>query len=298
MPVNTPALGVVAGLEAVAAWREAAERQFGPEAERLRAEISRLKLRLAEAEAALAAAEAPDLSEEDDARTRAAVWSGLSVDRAALEARGAQLAGARADRARALATESDPALRAELDDLGATLAGAGAGLPDAWERAIEQRRAQVQARIDALHPMAEAALEEAPPGDTLAVAAVMSLEPSAGPPTALAVVLPVPVTVWSDWRAHGDDLCARLAWRVVAVLAESLRDVGAEDAPMRFTDRGGLLAIQVWLADNDVQGDLRGALAAGLDALNDDARELRAAAIELYGAWLEPAVLEGGPHAA
>lgn len=294
--MNAAALGVVAGLEAVAAWREAAEREAGPEVERIRAEIARLKRRLAEAEAALAAAEAPDLSAEEDARTRAAVWSGLAVDRAALEARGARLAAARAARARALAAEADPALRAELEDLDRTLASAGDGLPAAFERAIAQRRAEVHSRLAALHPVAEASLEDLPL-PTLPVAAVMSLEPAVGPPTALALVLPVPATVWSDWRRHGDDLPARLSWRVVAVLAEALRDVGAEDAPVRFADRGGLLAVQVWLADNDVRGDLRDVLAAGIDALNDGARELRAAGIELYGAWLEPAVLEGGPDA-
>lgn len=126
------------------------------------------------------------------------------------------------------------------------------------------------------------------------IAVLAAIEPESGPPRALALVLPVHATVHSDWESHGDDLQARLAWRVVAALAGALKASGAGDAPVRFDRHEDCLALQVWLGDTPADPAVRERLSAAFEDLHAEAEELKLAGLDLFLAWIEPALLTGG----
>jgi hypothetical protein len=371
-PEEGPRPGVVAGLEAVAAWRVDAEAAIGPDAGELRVGLSRALGDQSQAEAALSQAEAAvmaaesararaaqelaratahrgqaamaldrakqrvldleppqragtgdpqALNQEEDRRTRVAIQQGMQVDRALLVARGELVTRALQTRALQMAgiggrpgivgasngdgrprgwagdrsavgfAESDDGAFSELgayDALGVETGHLSPGI----QRAIARRQQGAAAK---LLPHLLAAEADADPIDAelAPVAVVASLEPITGPPTALQLLLPVPATVWSDPARHGDSLVARLAWRIVAALAVALRDCDADDAPIRFASDNDNLSIQVWLADAEVRGDVKDALSAGFDRINEESGELRAANVELYVAWLDPDMIVG-----
>ena len=136
----------------------------------------------------------------------------------------------------------------------------------------------------------------AAPDETMhEIAVLAAIEPEAGPPSALALVLPVHATVHTDWRTHGDDLQARLAWRVVGAVAEVLEASGAGDAPLRFDRFEDCLALQVWLGDHPTDPEVRGRLSAAFEALHSAAEELEDARLDLFLAWVEPSLLTRRP---
>lgn len=287
--VSAAAPGVVEGLGSIAEWRASAEDAFAAERERLEGALREARARLVEAErdverleqaSRLAESSSQQLDHEETQRIRDVVSSGLMVDAALLTTRSAALRRAVHRRA--------------LDAAG--LSAAEAGPLDGLD--LERATPTVSGDPGADHaarllPHLLAAEREPDVLDVplAAIAAVASLELEDGLPTAMAVVLPVPWTVYSEPSRHADDLCARLAWRVVAALGVALRDVGAADAPVRPVSDGGRLSFQVWLADTELLGSVKDALTAGIDRIHEDAHELRAAGLELYIAWLDPEIL-------
>jgi hypothetical protein len=296
--------GVVAGLDAVAAWRSTVERDVVAEKGRVEEDLASVRARYAEARHALEAAEQQArrvdarlarIDAEETRRTREAIRAGLTADRGRVVERGRQYAVAlrrRALEAAGVSGEAAPDLSA-VGSLRASPAEM-AQLSPAVQRALaEQTRG-----AERLLPYLLAAEADADPigAAPAPIAVVASLEPGSGPPQALELVLPVPFTTYTDPGAHGAALPARLAWRVIAALSLALRDLGAEAAPVRYVDEGGNLAVQVWLGDSALRGDVKDALSAGFDRIHEEAGELRAANLELYVAWLDPEILaEEGP---
>jgi hypothetical protein len=163
-------------------------------------------------------------------------------------------------------------------------------------RAVAQRASQLRRRLRPYLLEAESELEGLDT-ERHEIAVLAALEPAQGPPSALGLVLPVPADVHAEWRRHGDDLSARLAWRVFAALSVALRDCGAADAPVRVDRLHGCLSLQVWLGDSDVQPGLKDSLAAGFDQIHKQAGELRRANLELFLAWVDASILkDGGPE--
>ena len=296
--VTAERLGVVAGLGAVAEWRSAAEDALSADRERLAGALQDARSRLEEAEREVERLEQASgqadsgsrhLDEQETQLIKDAVCSGLAVDTALLSMRSDALR--RAVHRRALdaaglsAVEAGPLGGLELER--AALADSAHWGADEAARLLPHLLAAER----------EPRLLDAP---TAPIAAVASIEIEDGLPTAMAVLLPVPWTVYTDPSRHGDDLCARLAWRVTAALGVALRDVGAADAPVRPVSDGGRLSFQVWLADTELVGSVKEALSEGIDQIHEDAHELRSAGLELYIAWLDPEILatpEDADHA-
>ena len=291
--------GVVDGLGAVAAWRTGVEQEIGEQGERLDAALRTARERLREAEQALddlerqrdtLSAKAAGLDAEETLRTREAVHSGLAVDEALIVLRSDALR--RALHRQALAAAGLSALEAgNLDDLDRVVHRARPS-----EGRTQGRRGPGLAVAERLLPGLLAAEQSTfslgAPAEAVAVVASMEFEQ--GVPTALELVLPLPWSVYAEPARHGDDLCARLAWRMVAALGGALRDVGAADAAVRPVSESGRLALQVWLADTDLSGSIKTALSEGFDRVHEQANELRAANLDLYLAWLDPDIL-GAP---
>jgi hypothetical protein len=304
-PVSRKRQGVVAGLEAVGTWRATVERDVMQEHERITGALDEARARLRDAERTIEELEGQRrrvdarisrIDAEETRRTREATRAGLASDEALVAERAAAVQRAFRERALEAAgvSAADVGSLEGLDEFDAIDADA-ADLSPALRRAL-QDRARHAAR---LLPHLLAAEVDADPIDASpeAVAAVASMELDDGLPTALELVLPLPWSVYADPGRHGDDLSARLAWRVVAALGVALRDVGAADAPVRPASEGGRLALQVWLADADVSGSIKDALSAGFDRIHEESGELRAANLELYVAWLDPEIL-GEPEEA
>jgi hypothetical protein len=122
---------------------------------------------------------------------------------------------------------------------------------------------------------------------------LVSSDPPFGRPEALVLVAPVPWAVYTEGSARAEDLCTRLAYRLVGALHGLLAEVGAQRAPVRFLDVEGCLAVQAWLGDHPVAGDLREQALAAIAAAVDGADELTAAAVDVYAAWLAPELVAG-----
>lgn len=290
---------MVEGLEAVGTWRATVERDVVQEHQRVSEALGTAQARLRDAERTVAELEGQlrrvdarvaRIDAEETRRTRDAIRGGLSHDESVVTARAEAVRAAFRERALAAAGvgAAEAASLGALDELGA-LGAASPDLPPAVRRALRDR----ERHAARLLPHLLAVETDADPIDhpAAAVAAVASMELDAGLPAALELVLPLPWAVYADPSRHGDDLCARLAWRVVAALAVALRDVGASAAPIRYASEGGRLAVQVWLGDTDVQGSVKDALSAGFDRIHEESGELRAANLELYVAWLDPEIL-------
>lgn len=290
---------MVAGLDAVAAWRSTVERDVMAEKGEVDEEHAAARARLDEARRAFDAIDAQAkrvearlarIDAEETRRTRDAIRAGLRADQARVVDRGRRFAKALRVRAMALAGVAGDA----GVDFGAS-SGVGASPAELARLAPAVRRALAEQNRgrERLLPYLLAAEADADPIDVepAPIAVVASLEPGHGPPTALEFVFPVPYSTYSDPSRHGDSLAARLAWRVIAALSLALREVGAEAAPVRYVDEDGNLAVQVWLRDSRLRGDLKDALSAGFDRIHEEAGELRAAQLELYVAWLDPEIL-------
>jgi hypothetical protein len=299
-PVSRKPQGVVAGLEAVGTWRATVERDVLQEHSRVIAALDEAHVRLRDAERTVAELEGQRrrvdarvsrIDAEETRRTRDAIRRGLAHDEALVVRRADDVRQAFRERVFEAAGvgAAEAASLGALDELGA-LGAADPDLPPAVRRALQDR----DRHASRLLPHVLSVETDADPIDApaAAVAAVASMELDEGLPTALELVLPLPWSVYADPGSHGDDLCSRLAWRVVAALGVALRDVGAADAPVRYASEGGRLAVQVWLGDADVVGSVKDALSAGFDRIHEESGELRAANVELYVAWLDPEILE------
>jgi len=290
-PADDPGPVSAAEIESLRRTRDELERRV----RELDAQIHRL-----EADARAAVEAPPRSPEEEDRALRRAVREGFKVDVAEVSARSERLASAVQARARRLVQAGDDAeLQRRLGEAQelAHLDRLHAEAPNGRvARAVAQRANQLRRRLRPYLLEAESEIE-ALDAESHEIAVLAALEPAEGPPTALGLVLPVPADVHGEWRRHGDDLSARLAWRVLAVLAVALRDCGAADAPVRVDRFAGCLSLQVWLGDSDVQPGLKDALIAGFDQIHEQAGELRRANLELFLAWVDASILtDGGPE--
>jgi type IV pilus biogenesis protein CpaD/CtpE len=64
--------------------------------------------------------------------------------------------------------------------------------------------------------------------------------------------------------------------------------VGAADAPIQYAEYENALAIQVWLGDSKIQGNLRPVLEDLFDEMNSNSAEFEAGRISIGLVWLDP----------
>ncbi|MCK6507579.1 hypothetical protein L6R53_30145 [Myxococcota bacterium] len=302
--LNLPRL--VQALEEVARWREdqeslarARRAEIEAERERLLADVRELERQIQTLSdlADHVDQELAELPGRETRKTRQAVDVGIDAEAEVVMRRDAILSAAtkrRDDRVAELLGQPDVARLLEEFEQFQEAESTLNLLPEGYRKAILAHHETVKAR---LQPVVDAAQATLPPheGARESVTVVASVNPDHGaPPEVLAVLLPVPFAVHEAWTERPEDLASLLAYRVVGALGATLRAVGAPDAPMQFVDYRGHLAIQVWLGDEQVDGDLREEFGAQVDRMREQASELAAVGLDLYTAWLDPAVVTAG----
>jgi hypothetical protein len=221
-------------------------------------------------------------------RKRSCVRQAMIQDRGLLEERAARLSDAWARR--------DADLGHGLDDVA--LLSAVRQYVELQESAASGEAVEVEAQLApsarrVLEPYLDAAALPPPRLDLapVGVAVLVSADPPVGPSEALVMVLPVPWAVYAEGTLRAEDLCTHLAYRLVAALYSLLGAMGAAQAPVRFAELQGCLAVQVWLGDHAVEEDLRDRVLEAISAAVEEAPELEAAGVEVFAVWLTPDLL-------
>jgi hypothetical protein len=78
---------------------------------------------------------------------------------------------------------------------------------------------------------------------------------------------------------------------MVAAVTVLVAELGAPEAPLRYADLQGSLALQVWLGDHLIEGDLRERALERIGGAAEVGVELEAAGVEVYALWLAPELL-------
>ena len=126
----------------------------------------------------------------------------------------------------------------------------------------------------------------------IAVAVMGSVDaPDGGSPEALAIIVPVPFETCSKWSERAEDLASLIAYRVIGAVGRMLQEVGAADAPLQYAEYENALAIQVWLGDSKVDGNVQRMLDDQLDEINGKAAEFEASKLRVQMVWVEPEVV-------
>jgi hypothetical protein len=300
-PTGSATPRLLAALEAISDWREAQEEEAATQLAEVDAEEARLRTAIAELEKQIGALDGlrseirgrvTSLDREEIVQSHGALVDALNQDRELIERRSDLLQQAKeAATHRAEALLDDPDLADAVREfegfqkMTATLST----LPPSYRKAIEDHHVAVKRRLQPLLDLIEGPVQKLDePMEPVSI--VASVEPMEGPPQALALVVPVAADVYNTWPEHDDDLCAQLAYRVVAAAAQMAAAVGAPDAPISYRPFEGSLVVQIWLGDHEVEGDLR-ELATGMLDVHDQAPAFASARLEFYALWLPPDVL-------
>ncbi len=302
MSGNPQRPAVIAELEEIAEWKARADAEFGASVAEVDHEENAARRQIEEAQRQLVAlatlrAELRDkhtqVGLESERRERVAIRQGLANDRQVIEARASLLAEAIAEREAALQAQlQDPEIASAVEEYEkfVEIEASLAALPQSYRRAILDHHDKVRRRLEPVI----AASNAGPPNlglDPVGVGVLFSVDAPAGTPEALVAVLPVPSAVSRDWAERKEDLCSLFAYRVVAAVSRLLAAIGAGSAPIQYSDLHGCLAIQVWLGECAVQGDINERALEEIGAVREEAEELTAAGIELYGLWVRPTML-------
>lgn len=300
---QVPVLSVpqlVVSLEIVARWREETEedirKQIGEideEEQRLQTSIEELtrQLKAVSAMREEVSARLGQLDDEETERARDTLLSGLEQESALLDERAAIYDEAVTTRKAAIdAMMSDPEVAAlveefkQFEEAEPTLEL----LPAGYRKAVQAHHDEVKAR---LQPVMAAANAEPDPiqAEQAGFTVVASLDPPEGTPEALAIIVPVSFDTYAHWSERPEDLQSLIAYRMVGLVANVLREVGAADAPIQYAPYEGKLAIHVWrLAEAELVADLKETLQRHVQSLKDEAGELSTARLEPHLVWLSP----------
>ena len=164
-------------------------------------------------------------------------------------------------------------------------------LPKTYKQAILAHHGTVKKELAPVFD-AMAAEIEAVDAQGIGVAIVGSIDVQDGaPPEALAVIIPTPLETCSKWSERAEDLASLIAYRVVGCVGKMLQEVGAADAPLQYAEYENALAIQVWLGDSEVKGNLTRVLDDLIDEVNGKSAEFEAGRLRLQMVWVEPEVV-------
>jgi len=295
--LNVPQL--VVSLEMVERWREETETDLKRQIREIDDDLDQISAKIAELQRQTTAITAlreemqgrlDGLDDEQISRTRDTVLSGLETEAPLLDERASLWRSAVGDQAAALERLlQDPAVSGLVEEYKqfAELEPTLDMLPAGYRKVLLAHHEEVKAQ---LRPFIEAAqasppvLEVVDQGFTL----IASLDPQEGTPEALAVIVPVPFETYSRWSERSEDLHALIAYRVVGALAALLSEVGASEAPLQYAPYEDKLAIQVWLGDSEVQGDIKSALERQVSRLKAGSTELQVCRLDPYLVWLSP----------
>lgn len=223
-----------------------------------------------------------------------AVRTGLLADRARVVRRSEQAQAALQEReARVVHEMRAPevvAALAEFERFQAEVESTLDAMPTAYRRAILETH---ERNLRRLEPYARALNAAGPKldADVQAVGVVACASPADGRTEALVIVLPVPFAVYREWASREEDLVSQFAYRMVAAAFRLVAAIGAGDAPVEYFEVHECLALQVWLGDHTVTGDVREQALEHIARGYESGPELANAAIEVYGVWLRPELL-------
>jgi hypothetical protein len=295
--LNVPQL--VVSLEMVERWREETEADLNRQIREIDDETDQINAKIAELQRQITAISAlreetqsrlGGLDDEQISRTRDTVLSGLETEGPLLDERAALWRAAVSDQEAAMdRLLQDPSVASLVEEYKqfAELEPTLDMLPAGYRKALLAHHEEVKAQLKPFIEAAQASpptLDVADQGFTL----IASLDPQEGTPEALAVIVPVPFETYSRWSERSEDLHALIAYRVVGALASLLSEVGASEAPLQYAPYEDKLAIQVWLGDSEVQGDIKTALERQVSRLKASSTELQVCRLDPYLVWLSP----------
>lgn len=223
-----------------------------------------------------------------------AVRTGLLADRARLLRRSEEALAALRERDAGVVQQMRApevvAALGEFERFQAEVESTLDGMPAAYRRAILETH---ERNVRRLEPYARALNAPGPKLDAevQAVGVVACASPADGRPEAVVIVLPVPFAVYREWASREEDLASQFAYRMVAATFRLMAAIGAADAPVEYFEVHECLALQVWLGDHAVTGDVREQALEHIARGYESGPELSNAAIEVYGVWLRPELL-------
>ncbi|GEM_PF-1077719 len=223
-----------------------------------------------------------------------AVLASLHADQELLSTRAADLGQARSRMLRQLeeSLTQDPELHEMVQEYErfCEVETQLENLPESYRKAILQHHDTVRRRLEPVMRTAEGA-DAAIDDPVQTVSVVLSADPEDGDPTALVMLVPIPVDVHTRWRERPEDLASELTYRLYAAACAVSAKVGVPDAPISCRPFEGHLAIQVWFGSGSVAGNVRQEVEAELADLRKNAAELRSAKLELAATWVPPEAL-------
>jgi hypothetical protein len=292
-------------LEDIDRWRRESDAECDREHGEITDEQDRLRREIAEREQRLDAlahrkaeveSHKAGLSGEQLRRQRESSLKNLAGDRGVVAARGSLFGDAVKARERKVmelieSPEFNKLVKEyeEYQEVEVTLAT----LPESYAKAIQAHHANVTKELIPVFDAMAADVEEIDAAG-VAVAVVASVDAQNGSPEALAVIIPVPFETCSKWTERAEDLASLVAYRVVGAVGAMLKEIGASNAPIQFAEYENALAIQVWLGDSDVQGNVQPVLEDLFDTLNGRAAELEASRLKISLVWLDPDAVAPG----
>ena len=166
-------------------------------------------------------------------------------------------------------------------------------LPVSYRQAILQHHANVRQQLQPIFLATTQPLvkTEKP---SISVGLVASVEPNFTEPEAMAIVLPVPFTVYTHPVAGEDSLVQVLSYRCCAAITAALKRVGLKQVSFHFEDFQGLLSIQLWLNKQKPSGDIKQALFLEIEKMRQQSSELRATNVHVDVSWVDPALFGSG----
>jgi hypothetical protein len=297
----TPKL--VTALESIDRWRQESDTEADREHAEISEEQERLQREIEERQATLGTlatrkteveANKASLPGEQLSRRREAALKNLAGDRGLVAARGSLFGDqvkARERRVQELIEKPEyNKLVTEYEEFQDVEMGLDS-LPKTYKQAILAHHSNVKKELG---PVFDAMAAEIEPVDAqgIGVAVVGSIDaPASGSPEALAVIIPTPFETCSKWSERAEDLASLIAYRVISCVGKMLAEVGAADAPLQYAEYENALAIQVWLGDSEVKGNLQCVLDDLIDEANGKAAEFEAGRLRLEMVWVEPEVV-------
>lgn len=294
---------LVTALEDIDRWRRESDADADREHNEISEEQERLRREIEERQASLEGlatrkseveAQKASLPGEQLQRRREATLKNLAGDRGLVAARGSLYGDQVKARERRVQELIDKPqynkLVKEYEEFQDVEMGLDA-LPKTYKQAILAHHGTVKKE---LAPVFDAMAAEIEPVDAqgIGVAVVGSIDaPDGGPAEALAIIVPTPFETCSKWSERAEDLAALIAYRVVGCVGRMLQQVGAADAPLQYAEYENALAIQVWLGDSDVTGNIERVLDDLIDEVNGKAAEFEAGRLRLQMVWVEPEVV-------
>ncbi|MBT3221321.1 MAG: hypothetical protein HN348_19740 [Proteobacteria bacterium] len=287
--VNQPT-SVEVALRDVRVWKTEQARRQSAELAEVDQEVENLKTAVDNLKQQLAAlgkfrselvGKSATLDAKEIERSYSSVFETLSLQRQALEVRGAELLAA-ADEVSAHAAAAHAgiaALLAEYEQFKREVEPSITTLPESYRQVLldhhESVLAQLQEHLESVVTITEL---DSP---VLRIDVVYSVDAPDGEPDLLIMVLPVAEEAYSEWASREEDLQTWLAVRVVQAVFEACREAKLPGVQAIFGGHQGLLAVEAELDGAD--SSVAATIARNMARILGSAPELKGARLEVVG---------------